>query len=150
MASTETDRSFVERNAASRERLRRLTEAGDEALRGKLADGWTVAATLAHLAFWDRWVLERWDRYARDGAFDDLPAVVTDLTNAAGLPGWLALEPARAAALALEAAEAVDRRIAALPAAAIADAVATGRPVMLDRSLHREAHLDEIERAATT
>ena len=147
---TEQDRAFVARNAASRERLRRLADAGDAALGRPLGDGWTIGAVLAHLAFWDRWVLARWDRYERDGAIEDLPDGILDLANAAGLPGWLALEPARAAAMALAAAEEVDRRIDGLPPAAVAHALATGRPTMLDRSLHRGPHLDAIDRLPAT
>lgn len=139
------DRSFLQRNDRDRARLRRLTGAADAALRRPLADGWTVAA-LAHLAFWDGWVGARWDRYDRDGAIEDLLDGILDLANAAGLPGWLAIEP-RAAALALAAAEAVDRRIVALPPEAVAHGPATGRPAIVDRSPHRGPHLDQIERA---
>lgn len=141
-----TERAVRERNAHDRDRLRRLAGAADAALRRPLADGWTVAAVLVHLAFWDRWVEERWERYGRDGIIEELPDGILDLANAAGLPGWLAVEPGAAAALALDAAEAVDRRIAALAPAAVVHALTTGRPAMVDRSLHRGPHLDEIER----
>jgi len=92
------------------------------ALRRPLADGWPVAAALARLAFWDGWLEARWDRYDRDGATEDLPDGILDLANAAGPPSWLAIAP-RAAALALSAAEVVDR------------------------SLHRGSHLDQIDQA---
>ena len=140
------DREHAQRNTQSRERLGTIiASASDEDLQRSLGDSWTVAAVLAHLAFWDQWVAARWDRYDRDGAIEDVPDGVVDLANAAGLPLWRAYEPRRAAALALTAAEAVDRRIEALPAAAVAHALATGRRTMVDRSLHRSAHLDEIE-----
>jgi Mycothiol maleylpyruvate isomerase N-terminal domain len=49
------DRSYVALNTAERARLEavvgRLTDAD---LKRPLAAGWTVAAVLAHLAFWDQ------------------------------------------------------------------------------------------------
>ncbi|MEW6059897.1 MAG: maleylpyruvate isomerase N-terminal domain-containing protein [Actinomycetota bacterium] len=138
----------MERNAASRDRLRALAEGADEGdLQSPLGDGWTVAAVLAHLAFWDGWVRARWDLYARDGVIEDLPDGVVDLTNAAGLPQWLALAPRRCAELAVDEAEAVDDLIARLPLTAVEHVVTTGRSAMIDRSLHRSSHLDDIERA---
>lgn len=141
------ERPHLLRNDQDRERLHGLVaRLGDDVLRRPLAAGWTVAA-LAHLAFWDRWVAARWEHYDRTGTLEDLPDGIADLANAAALPLWLALPPREATALALAAAEETDCRIAALPAAAVAHALTTGRPVMVDRSLHRGPHLDEIERA---
>ena len=40
---------------------------------------------------------------------------------------------------------AVNRDGGGLPAAAVTHALATGRPAMVDRSLHRGPHLDEID-----
>ncbi len=141
------DHSYGQRNARDRERLRHLVaNITDEGLQQPVGGGWTVAAVLAHLAFWDEWVRARWDQYARDGAIEDLPDGILDLANAAGLPLWRALLPRRAAELALAAAEEVDRRIETLAAEAVAHALSTGRPAMVDRSLHRGAHVDEVER----
>ncbi len=140
--------SHVARNTASRERLRALAEGADEpGLHCPLGDDWTVAAALAHLAFWDGWVRARWDQYGRDGTVEELPDCVVDLANAAGLPQWLALAPRRCAELAVDAAEAVDDLIERLPPAVVGYVIATGRAAMIDRSLHRSAHLDDIERA---
>ncbi len=141
------DRVLRQRNAYDRERLRHIAVTADDAmLRHRVGADWTVAASLAHLAFWDRWVTARWDQYERDGALQDLPDGLLDLVNAAGLPEWLALPPRTAVDLALEAAEVVDRRIDGLAADAVAYALATDRPTMVDRSLHRGPHLDQIER----
>jgi hypothetical protein len=140
--------SHVERNTASRDRLRALAEGADEgSLRLPLEDGWTVAAALAHLAFWDGFVRARWDRYAEEGVLEDVPDGFVDLTNSAGLPQWLGLEPRTCVELAVSAAEAVDGLIERLPAAAVDHIIELGRPAMIDRSLHRSPHLEEIERA---
>ena len=142
------EQEHVARNAADRERLHALVaRLSEEELQHPLGDGWTVAAALAHLAFWDRYVLARWGQYERDGAFLALPDRHVDLANEAALPQWLALPPRRAAALALVAAEEVDRRIAGLAPEAVGAALATDRPAMVDRSRHRRAHLDAIEGA---
>ncbi len=123
------DRSYQQRNARDRDRLRHVAVTADEAmLLRRIGVHWTVAAALAHLAFWDRWVVARWDQYDREGAIQDLPDCILNLANAAGLPEWLALPPRTAATLALEAADVVDRRIAALTTEAVAHALATGRP----------------------
>jgi len=54
------DRGYIERNEASRARLRALLDRlTDEDLRRKVGD-WTVAMSLAHLAFWDRFSHLRW------------------------------------------------------------------------------------------
>ena len=131
--------------------LRRLratvADLDEDALCRRVASGWTVAATLAHLAFYDDWVAERWRRYQAAGAIQDLPDDITDLVNASGERGWHAVDPIRARAIVIEAADAVSDLIGTLPQAALADALATGRRAFVDRSLHWDPHVDEIERA---
>lgn len=137
------------RNRADRERLRALgARLRAEDWCRPLANGWTPAAVLGHLAFWDRFVLARWRLFEREGALATLPDEHLDLTNEAALPLWLALSGAQAAVLALAAAEEVDLAIEALPPSAVELALATGRPAMVDRSLHRREHLDTLERLA--
>jgi hypothetical protein len=140
------DGSHVERNDASRARLRQLVaRLGEGELSRELGDGWTVAAGLAHLAWWDRYALASLESWQRSGA----PPRTGEAreVNAAALADWLALPPSAAAAAALDAAEALDRRVAALPGELAEEVVAAGRPRLLDRSLHRNEHLDQIERA---
>src|SRR3972149_636281 len=112
------DRAYALRNTASRERLRQLlTRLGDAATRYPTHDGWAVSVVLAHPAFWDRFVLER-RRQAEIAARE-----------------------------ALEAATAVDGKIARLSPAAAEAILASGRHALLDRDVHRGPHLDKIERA---
>jgi hypothetical protein len=142
---TMVDRDLLRRNEASRERLRSVVSglAGLEPDR-PIGDGWTVAAALAHLAFWDRYALFALERWQRDGT--GLPPADADAINDSALPIWLALSPVAAGNLALSAAAAVDRAVEAAPAELIEAVVAAGRP-RLDRSIHREKHLPDIERA---
>lgn len=144
------DRPYIGRNDASRERLRQLVaRLSDAQMNRAIGNGWTVSVVLAHLAFWDRFVLERWNRAERDGAL--VPPVLDDsmpdLINAAALPQWQAMPPSIAARDALEAAATVDRKIEELSPAATRAVLASTRLVLLDRSMHREPHLDEIEDA---
>jgi hypothetical protein len=49
------DRAFVTRNAEQRAQLERLVQGLTEADGARTIEpGWTVAATLAHIAFWER------------------------------------------------------------------------------------------------
>ena len=52
------DQSFIERNRASTNRMRTLVaRLSDQELQHPVGEHWTVAITLAHLAFWDRRVM---------------------------------------------------------------------------------------------
>ena len=141
------DRSHVAGNDAERERLRSLVERlSDDELARPVADGWTVAALLAHVAFWDRFVLARWEHRLRHGGrLVSLDDGLQDLINAAALDDWRAVPVREAGRLVLAAAEAVDRAIAALPPEAVEEAYARGFPRLLDRTAHRREHLDQIE-----
>src|SRR5512139_1660443 len=104
------DKPFVAENARERHRLAALVERlTDEELRLPFAEGWTIAAALAHLAFWDRWSLVRLRRWKQSGVVAspvDLNAV-----NDTFLPFSLALDPRIAAKMAVSSAEAVDREL---------------------------------------
>ena len=155
------DRSFLARNDDSWERLRAVVGAlTEEALRLVVHDEWTVAATLAHLAFADRQVhgwIEDWEREgiataAALRAWDRDAQAHLRGQNGARLAGWLAVDPRRASREVLDATETLDGRIARLSPQLMALILGTSlfgrrRPWVLDRSIHRDEHLDEIERA---
>jgi uncharacterized damage-inducible protein DinB len=147
-------REFVERNAASRRRLATLVERLRESdLAVPTEDGgWTVGQVLGHMAFWDRFLEARWRAAIAAGAAtqpDVLPHELADLLNAALPPSWgsLASQSAGLVAETLAAAEAIDALIAGLPAEAPVLDVLADRPTLLDRSIHRKEHLEQIERA---
>lgn len=130
-------------NDASRERLRRVIEKLDEtALSAALPGGWTVSALLAHLAWWDRTALQRWQEFLRSGTH---PAWIADEVNDRMLPQWLAVPPHEAVREVLAAAEAVDGLIASLPEAVVDEVKRSGWERGAERSRHRNEHLDEIE-----
>ena len=103
---------------------------------------------LAHLAFWDRWQIVRWQGALAEGLAmpADVSDGVADLANGALEPTWRALPGATAAELALAAAAEVDALVAGLPDASVDAVVAAGRARLLDRSLHRADHMVRIRR----
>jgi hypothetical protein len=141
-----TDRTFQEANTRQRERLSALVDGLSEAdLERPIGNGWTIASTLAHLAFWDLRAATLMDRLAKTaiGASPVDIDVVNDTVKALAA----AIPPRAAARLAVDAAEAADRRIEALSDQAIEAIDRAGSPFNLARHLHRAEHLDEIERA---
>jgi hypothetical protein len=131
-------------NRASTARIRALGELTDDTLQTRVGEHWTVAITLAHLAFWDRRALDSLRRSVaagRPGAAD-VDTVVNDLS----LPLWAAIPPRDAVRLAIEAAEATDAFVATMDGPA-ADDVLASHVRWIRRSLHRNEHLDEAEAA---
>ena len=64
------DSSYIELNRASTERIRALAaRLSDEQMQTRVGEHWTVAITLAHLAFWDRRVMYVLDMTEHDGKF---------------------------------------------------------------------------------
>jgi hypothetical protein len=147
MAPAEVDRSYVAENAAALHRLRALVDRlSDADLARPTSDGWTVAAVLAHVAFWDQRILFWLDRWEQGEAPLSLDRSGADWINDAAKPLLLALPPRVAARLTVETAGRVDQRLAALSDERIAANQAAGEPLLLVRARHRKEHLDEIER----
>jgi hypothetical protein len=139
---------YSEQNAQSRHRLetlaRRLT---DEDLARSTDYGWTVAALLAHLAFWDQRmivILRRWLDESFDPSLIDSRAV-----NDALKVVCHALDPRAAVELCLSSAEVADAEFDTLTADQTRQleehAAATETQFRMNRSLHRDGHLHDIE-----
>jgi hypothetical protein len=150
------DRSFIERNDASRSRLRSvLSSLTAVDLAESAGEGqWTVGQVIGHLAFWDRFLAGRWRAALASGPGGQpsyLPHELADLLND-GLPAtWNAFAATSADAViaeALAAAEESDSIIGGLPDSTPIDAILAERPALLDRSIHRASHFVEIECAA--
>jgi uncharacterized damage-inducible protein DinB len=142
------DRSYVEENARERKRLSALVaRLSDADLSRPLPAGWTVAAVLGHLAFWDQRIIALLERLNRGDAVAPMNEADVDWINDAAKPLLLALPPRRAADLALAIAKAVDDQVASLGDDVLARNAAGGRPVNVLRAEHRRSHLDEIEGA---
>jgi len=140
---------YIGFNKDSLDRLRRFAPSvTHDQLRQQVVAGWTVAALLLHIAFWDRrasLLLARW----REGGVEDSP-IDSDIVNDSLKDMLLAVPPEAAPRLALAAAEEVDRAIAGLPASMLSDIEGRDVHVRLDRAHHRNMHLDEIEKELGT
>jgi hypothetical protein len=137
---------YAAENAAQRDRLRALVARLSDADLGRKVDGgWTITMVLVHLAFWDRYRESAFVQWESGG---DMPTPVeADAINAAVAVLSEAVPPREAGQLAVEAADAIDRVLERLPADKVAAAEAAGLTRLLNRSLHRRDHLDQIERA---
>jgi hypothetical protein len=77
------DRSFIERNRSSTNRIRALAaRLSDEEMLHPVGEHWTVAIALAHLAFWDRRVMYVLDKTGQDGKLfiPEIDIFVNDLS----------------------------------------------------------------------
>ena len=138
------DRSYIAGNSAQRERLRALiARLNDEDLARPMSDGWTIAALLAHMAFWDLRASALLHRWEQEGVGPS--PVDPEALNYATKPYCLLLAPRVAAQLALDTAEAVDRTLETISDDLVIRIIDSD--LNPKRSTHRSEHLDEIERA---
>jgi hypothetical protein len=140
----------VAQNAAARQRILDLVQGlTEEQLRMPIGGGWTIAAELAHLAFWDGNHIARLRRALDAGlpAPPPLPDGMADIVNDAALPGWREIPGEAALRLFEAAAGEADAYIASLDAATVAQVKAGGAPRVIERFRHRGEHADAIERA---
>jgi hypothetical protein len=144
------ERPYIHENARERARLRALVSriTDEELTLPYYKEGWTVAAGLAHLAFWDQYGLSRlrlWQETGVAAYRSDPSHSESTPVNDALLAVALAMPPRTAAELAVSSAEAVDREIAAASPDFVKAVEALNEPYRLNRSIHRKLHLDEIE-----
>ncbi len=138
------EQRFVMENARERERLRSLvSRISDKELCQPLNAGWTVAAALAHLAFWDQWALVLMRKWKTSPV--SVSPVDSNLLNDALLPLSLTIPPREAANLAVKSAEAIDRELEEASPEFITAIEGLRQPARLYRATHRKLHLDEIE-----
>jgi hypothetical protein len=139
------DQSFIERNRTSTNRIRALVaDLTDEELQHPVGEHWTVAITLAHLAWWDRRVMYVLDMSEREGKLfiPEIDISVDDLS----LPVWAVIPPREAARIAIETAEALDKRLEGFPPALLEEIYAYSKRWVV-RALHRSEHLDAVDAA---
>ncbi len=139
------DRSFVELNRASTERMRTLAaRLTDEQLQQRVGQHWTVAIVYAHLAWWDRRVMYVLDMTRQTGQVF-IPQIDT-FVNDLSLPLWAAIPPRAATRIAIETAVDLDQRLAEYDPALL-EAIHAYNQRWVIRALHRGEHLDEAEAA---
>jgi hypothetical protein len=139
------DRSFIELNNASRGRMRSLADSiSDEQMLTKVGEHWTVGIVYAHIAWWDRRVVYVLDMTEKNGNLfvPEIDIFVNDLS----LPLWAAVPPREAVRIALENAEALDKRLEEYPPALLEEIYNYNKRWVV-RALHRGEHLDEADAA---
>lgn len=143
-------RDHDERNRLSRERLTALTKRMDaDDLRRPLGEHWTIAASLVHMCYWDGFVAQRWTHANANGLHTpaSFESLLEDLVNDTLTPLLLRVPADETIALALETALAANEIIAGLSDERVAAVLQEGSIRLVDRSIHRTEHLDEIEAA---
>ena len=139
------DKSYIELNRASRERMRKLAEGlSDEQMQTHVGEHWTVAIVYAHIAWWDRRVMYVLDMTEKNGKLfiPEIDIFVNDLS----LPLWAAVPPKEAVRIAMENAEALDKRLEEYPDIFL-DEIFQYNKRWVIRALHRDEHLNEAEAA---
>jgi len=137
---------MIDDNAAEYAHLRELVERlNDDDLGIPLEAGWTVSAVLAHLAFWDQRAITLIGKWKKDGVGPS--PIDTDIVNEATRRLCLAIQPRKAAELAVALAGEVDKTIADLTPDMVEAIQTKGSTVKLRRADHRRTHIGEIEKA---
>lgn len=135
---------FVEENNASRQKLAELAgRLTDEELALTTSYGWSIAALLAHMAWWDQRVLvllRRWKEHGLDESPTD-----SQMINDSLKPLCHALDPRTAVSLCLASAEETDAEITATSAELMAQIEAGPTHFRFNRALHRNDHMKDIE-----
>jgi len=139
------DRTFMELNRASTERIRALAaRLTDEEMQTKVGEHWTVGIVFAHLAWWDRRVMYVLDMTEKDGRLfiPEIDIFVNDLS----LPLWAAIPPRDAARIAIETSETLDKRLEDY-SPELLEEIYNYNERWVIRALHRGEHLDEADAA---
>jgi hypothetical protein len=139
------DKSYIELNRTSRERMRTLAlSLTHEQMQTKVGEHWTVSIVYAHIAWWDRRVMYVLDMTEKEGKvfIPQIDIFVNDLS----LPLWAAVPAREAVRIAMENAEAVDKRLEAYPESLLEEIYKLNKRWVI-RALHRNEHLDEADDA---
>jgi 7-keto-8-aminopelargonate synthetase-like enzyme len=135
----------IKDNARENDHLRKLAERlSDDDLRIPMEAGWTVSAVLAHLAFWDQRAITLIEKWKQAGVSES--AIDVDVVNEVTRRLCLAIQPRKAAELAITIADEIDQLIMDLNPEMVEAILTKGTTVKLNRADHRRTHLGEIEK----
>jgi hypothetical protein len=107
-----------------------------------LPNGWTVSVTLAHLAFWDQRVIRVIEMAKMEGKVT--PSNFDDSLNDVLEPLLKAISPDKSASLAVEISSRLDKILEESTPELMEQLEAVNHR-WVDRSLHRNDHLNDIE-----
>ena len=139
------DKSYMELNRASRGRMRTLADSlTDVQMQTRVGEHWTVSIVYAHIAWWDRRVMYVLDMTEKEGKvfIPEIDIFVNDLS----LPLWAAIPAREAVRIAMENAEALDKRLEEYSKALLEEIYNLNKRWVI-RALHRNEHLGEAEAA---
>jgi hypothetical protein len=138
---------YLSENETWLERLESLVrELSDEDMKHPLEAGWTVSAVLAHLAFWDIRIVTLLQKWQNDGGVQP-SAIDSDVINEVSRHICLAVPGPTAAEMALNWARNANHAIAGLNPMIAAEIMEKAPNVRLDRAHHRQAHIEDIQKA---
>ena len=133
---------FVENQNATR-RMERLVEPlTAKELTQKIGETWTISMTLTHLAFWDQRVIHVIEMAEKSRPI--LAPFFDNQINDILAPFLSAIPPKKAARMAIQIAKTLDQKLANCSPDFIEEMLAVNNR-LVQRSLHRNDHLDEIE-----
>jgi uncharacterized damage-inducible protein DinB len=135
--------TYVADNQLARQRLFDLTaQLTDETLAQKMPNGWSVSDTLAHLAFWDFYCLSLLTGWEKSGFIETHSSVQATNDAVAALSRAI---PAQAVVkMVCDAATATDRKAEKIAPELAEAIIAGGQGFFLNRSVHRNLHLNKI------
>jgi uncharacterized damage-inducible protein DinB len=130
-------------NRKSTERMQRIIHGlSKEELTKTRGKNWSISVTLAHLAFWDQRVIHVIETAKKNNVLN--APLLDDQLNDILAPILEAIPPAEAARLAINTAGTLDRLLEeCLPE--LIDQMMAVNNRLVERSLHRNDHLAEIE-----
>jgi uncharacterized protein (TIGR03083 family) len=133
-------------NHASRAELEQFVRGlSDADLALTTHDGWTIAALLGHLAFWDQRMVALLRRWKANGVGE--ASVDADMINDAQQAVFRALDPRAAADVCLSSAAEIDAELDAMSPELYRQIQDSGVYFRFERSQHRRGHIADIRRA---
>ena len=138
---------YLSENETWQNRLEALVQGlSDANLAQPMEAGWTVSAVLAHLAFWDIRIVTLLQKWQNEGVVG--PSVVdSDVINEVSRHICLAVPARTAAEMAFSWGRKANEAIAALTPAQAAEIQEKAANVRLDRTHHRQDHIEGISKA---
>lgn len=138
--------TYSELNRQSRQKvLTFCSELSNIEMECSMPAGWTVSGVLVHLAFWDLRAYTLLNLWQESGI--GASPIDTDVANESMRVICCSFPPQKAIRLFLESAQKIDSLIDLLTPEFLASVEQNGKTVHLDRSEHRECHLEEIQTA---
>jgi uncharacterized protein (TIGR03083 family) len=137
---------FSEDNRASSVELEQYVRSlSDTDLARTTHDGWTIAALIGHLAFWDQRMVTLLRRWTANGVGE--APVDADMINDAMQAVFRALDPRAVVEICVSSAAEIDAALEGMSPELYQQIQDSGVYFRFDRSLHRRGHLADIGQA---